>query len=66
MPVYNITIPPDVARRMKGWALDRIADLQWWTGAEEEEESPDHAIVIAQDVTIVEYIKARSSLASLL
>ena len=43
---------------MKGWALDRIADLQQWTGAEEEEETPDHSIVIAQDVTIAEFLKA--------
>ena len=58
MPVYNITVPPKVARRMKSWSLDRIADLQQWTGAEEEEETPDHSIVIAQDLTIAEFIKA--------
>lgn len=51
-------MPPNVARRMKGWSLDRIPDLWQWTGAEEEEETPDHSFVITQDVTIAEFIKA--------
>lgn len=42
---------------MKGWHIDRIADLRQWNRAEVDEET-DHSIVIAQDVTIEEYIKA--------
>jgi len=58
VPVYNTAMPPKVARRMKGWSLDRIPELLQWTGAEEEEETHDHSIVIAQDVTIAEFVKA--------
>jgi len=50
-------VPPDIAAKMKGWAVHRIGELRAWRGAETENESHAHHIVIAQNVSLIEFLK---------
>jgi len=42
---------------MKGWSIHRIDELKQWRGAETENEGVAHHVVIAEGVSIVEFLK---------